>query len=176
MLNWLPEGPNAKPMKIETGSLDYHEATAEIWLHPWGRLTRENTVVEGEIATVKLQDDGKGHKSIRSIEATHAHGTDSYPRRNLQYSADGLHVDFNEDGVAEKIVGEGNARLVYTSDAAETNVTARHVEMDFTVKDKESLLDAGGGGGQRRGNGKAAAGPRTGSFRKRTFCAANSWN
>ena len=140
VLNWLPEGPNAKPMKIETGSLYYHEATAEIWLHPWGRLTRENTVVEGEIATVKLQDDGTGHKSIHSIDATHAHGTDSYPRRNLQYAADGLHVDFDEDGVAEKIVGEGNARLVNTSDAAETTITARHVEMNFDVKDKESVL------------------------------------
>ncbi len=140
VIDWLPEGPNAKPMKIETGSLYYHEAAAEIWLHPWGRMTRENTVVEGEVATIKLQDDGKGHKSIHSIDATNAHGTDSYPRRNLQYAADGLHVDFNAEGVAEKIVGEGNARLVNTSDAAETNITARHVEMDFTVKEKESVL------------------------------------
>ena len=51
-------GPNAKPIKIEAASLSYHEATAGVWLKPWGRLTRENTVVEGNDVMVHLQDDG----------------------------------------------------------------------------------------------------------------------
>ena len=176
VLNWLPEGPNAKPMKIETGSLYYHEATAEIWLHPWGRMTRENTVVEGDVATIKLQDDGKGHKSIHSIDATHAHGSDSYPRRNLQYAADGLHVDFNAEGVAEKIVGEGNARLVNTSDAAETDITARHVEMDFAVKEKESVLTQVAAAGNGVVTEKPLPAPGPGTFAKRIFCAAIKCN
>ena len=46
-LDWKPVGPNAKPMKIEAGTLYYREAESEIWLKPWGRLTRDTTVVEG---------------------------------------------------------------------------------------------------------------------------------
>jgi lipopolysaccharide export system protein LptA len=147
VLDWKPIGPHAKPMKIEAASLYYREADSEIWLKPWGRMTRENTVVEGQDATIKLQDDGDGHKSIHSIDATHAHGSDTYPKRNLKYEADGLHVDFDDDGAVQKIVGEGNARLVDTGDASETTVTARHVELNFTPNDKESVLTAVNGSG-----------------------------
>lgn len=147
MLNWVPIGPHAKPMKIEAGSLYYREVEGEIWLKPWGRMTRENTVVEGQDATVKLQDDGEGHRSIHTIDATHAHGSDTYPKRNLKYEAEGLHVDFDEDGAVQKIVGDGNARLVDTGEASETTVTARHVELNFTPGETESVLTAVSGSG-----------------------------
>jgi lipopolysaccharide export system protein LptA len=146
-LDWAPTGPHAKPMKIEAASLYYREIEAEIWLKPWGRMTRENTVVEGQDATVKLQDDGEGHKSIHSIDATNARGSDTYPKRKLQYEAQGLHVDFNEDGVVQQIVGEGNAKLVDTGEASETTVTANHVELKFTPGEKESVLNAVSGSG-----------------------------
>lgn len=142
VLDWAPVGPHAKPMKIEAGSLYYREADSEIWLKPWGRMTRENTVIEGQDATVKLQDDAEGHKQIRSVEATHAHGSDTYPKRNLKYEADGLRVDFNEDGKVEHVAGDGNAKLVDTGEASETTVTARHVEMRFTPGENESVLSA----------------------------------
>jgi lipopolysaccharide export system protein LptA len=142
VLNWVPVGPHAKPMKIEAASLYYRESDAEIWLKPWGRMTREGTVIEGQDATVKLQDDGEGHKSIRTIDATHAHGSDTEPKRKLQYEADGLKVSFNEDGVVEQIVGEGNARLVDTGETSETTVTSRHVELKFNPGEKESTLTA----------------------------------
>ena len=74
-LHWKPVGPNAKPVKIEAASLAYHEATAEVWLKPWGRLTRESTVVEGNDVVVHLQDD-----VIRKVETTHAHGTRRLPQ------------------------------------------------------------------------------------------------
>ena len=147
-LNWAPIGPNAKPMKIEAGSLYYHEATSEIWLKPWGRMTRDNTMIEGNDATIKLQTDADDRKSIRTIDATNAHGTDAYPKRKLQYAADGLHVDFNDDGDVEHIVGDGNAHLVDTTDASETNVAARHVEMQFAPGEKDSVLTAVSASGQ----------------------------
>jgi lipopolysaccharide export system protein LptA len=146
-LNWAPVGPHAKPMRIEAASLYYREAESEIWLKPWGRMTRENTVVEGQDATVKLQDDGEGRKSIHSIDATHAHGSDTYPTRKLQYEAEGLHVDFNEDGVVQQIVGDGNAKLVDAGEASETTVTAHHVELKFTPDDGESVLNSVNGSG-----------------------------
>ena len=111
-VDWNPPGPNAKPIKIETQRLSYHEAASQIWLNPWGRLTRENTVVEGNDVTVYLQDDDAGHKIIRKIETTHAHGTDDYPNRKLTYSADYLLVDFDDDGAVRKITGSTAARLV----------------------------------------------------------------
>jgi lipopolysaccharide export system protein LptA len=139
-VDWNPPGPNAKPIKIETQRLSYHEAASQIWLNPWGRLTRENTVVEGHDVTVYLQDDDAGHKIIRKIETTHAHGTDDYPNRKLAYSADYLLVDFDDDGAVRKITGSTAARLVSTSEASETTVTADRVEMDFESQNKESIL------------------------------------
>jgi hypothetical protein len=43
-------------MKIESDGLSYHEAKAEIWLTPWGRMTRENTVVQGDQVVVQIED------------------------------------------------------------------------------------------------------------------------
>jgi lipopolysaccharide export system protein LptA len=139
-VDWNPPGPNAKPIKIETQRLSYHEAASQIWLNPWGRLTRENTMVEGNDVTVYLQDDDAGHKIIRKIETTHAHGTDDYPNRKLAYSADYLLVDFDDDGAVRKLTGSTAARLVSTSEASETTVTADRVEMDFEAQNKQSVL------------------------------------
>jgi lipopolysaccharide export system protein LptA len=141
-LEWKTKGPHSKPMLVEGGSLEYHEDTSEVWLKPWGRLTRENTVVEGENAVIHLEDDGSGSKFIRKIEATKAHGSDIYPQRRLQYSADELWTDFNDDGQVQKITAQTNARLVATSDSSETTVTAFHVEMNFVPNDDESVLDS----------------------------------
>jgi len=125
-VDWQPVGPNAKPMKIETPTLSYHEATSEIWLKPWGRMTRENTVIEGNDAILRLDN-----RKIRRVEANHAHGTDDYPNRKLRYAADGLSVDFDDNGKAQKIVGQDNAQLTSTSETSETNVTANRVELTF---------------------------------------------
>jgi lipopolysaccharide export system protein LptA len=134
-VHWQPVGPHAKPMKIEAASLTYHEATSEIWLKPWGRMTRENTVIEGNDAVLHLDN-----RRIRKVDAIHAHGTDDYPNRKLRYQADVLWVDFNDQGKAQKVVGEKNAQLVSTSDASETTVTANLVEMHFEPRGNDNVL------------------------------------
>ena len=139
-LEWKTKGPHSKPMLVEGGSLEYHEDTSEVWLKPWGRLTRDNTVVEGENAVVHLEDDGAGSKFIRKIETTKAHGSDVYPHRKLQYSADELWTDFDDSGQVQKITAQTNARLVATSDSSETTVTAFHVEMNFTPDGDDNVL------------------------------------
>jgi len=132
--------PDVKPMTIEAGNLIYHELTGEVLLSPWGKLTRENTVVEGENPVIKLRD----REYIQQVHATKAHGVDAYPNRNLQYAADDLLMDFDDKGEVRKMTGDGNARLVETSDSSETTVTGGHVEMIFDVQSngakKESLL------------------------------------
>jgi lipopolysaccharide export system protein LptA len=135
LVHWKSAAPDAKPMTIEAGALTYHEATSEIWLKPWGRMTREKTVIEGNDVVVHLRD-----QQVEKIEATHARGNAEYPTRKLQYGADFLLVDFVGNALIQKITGEGNAKLVSTSDSAETTTTGNHVEMYFDAQGKESLL------------------------------------
>jgi len=134
-IDWQPVGPNAKPMKIEAATLSYHESTSEIWLKPWGRMTRENTVVEGNDAVLHLDN-----RKIRRVEATHAHGTDDYPNRKLKYAADELYVDFDDLGKAEKITGQTNAQLTSTSQTSETTISANRVEMNFEPQGDDRVL------------------------------------
>jgi len=158
-VDWKPLGPHAKLMKIEAGSLQYRETESQIWLNPWGRLTRENTVVEGQDVTVHLEENSAGHKVIRKIDTTKAHGSDSYPNRKLQYSAGALWVEFNDEGQVEKIIAQTNAQLVSTSETAETDVTADHVEMNFTAQNGDSVLSSVNTSGNSVVTSKPVAGP-----------------
>ena len=144
-LDWKPVGPHAKPMKIEAGTLYYREAENEIWLKPWGRMTRDTTVIEGQDATIKLQDvpgenPDQKKKALHTIDAMKAHGSDTYPKRKLNYAAEHLLMTFNEDGETEKVQGDGGAQLVSTSESAETSVAAQHVDLTFDTQSDESVL------------------------------------
>lgn len=125
-LHWFPPGPHAKPMKIEAGQVVYRENLAGIWLTPWARLTRGNTVVEAGETVIALQDG-----SIHHVDAQKAHGTDAYPSRKLQYGADHLTVDYGDTGEVEKITGEGNARLVSDSEGSQVTATGDRVDLQF---------------------------------------------
>lgn len=135
-VHYTPDSPNAKRMTIQAGGLMYREENSDISLSPWGRLIRENMTVEGENPVIQLQD----HKEIRHVHATHAHGSDELTARKVQYAADELWMDFNEHGEVENITAQGNARLVSTSESAETTVTGNHVDLAFQVQNHESLL------------------------------------
>jgi lipopolysaccharide export system protein LptA len=139
-VDWKPIGPHAKLMKIEAGSLEYRESENQILLTPWGRMTRENTVVEGENPVIHLQDDGHGNKILSSIQTTKAHGTDNYPNRKLQYGADQLWMAFDEDGQVSRITAQGNANLTNTAQASETDVQANHVDMVFEPGESQSTM------------------------------------
>jgi len=134
-INWHPPKPGVKPALIQAASLSYHESTSEIWLKPWGRVVREGSTVEGTDAVIKLENH-----AIRRLTALQAHGTEEAPKRKLRYAADILDVQFNENGVAEKVVGNQHADLVSTTDAAETNVNAAHVELALDPQGHDSIL------------------------------------
>jgi lipopolysaccharide export system protein LptA len=134
-LHWDPPGPHAKPMKIEAGQVIYRENLAGIWLLPWARLTRDNTIVEAGETVIALED-GK----IHHVDAQKAHGTDAYPSRKLQYGADHLTVDYGDTGEVEKITGEGNARLVSDSEGSQITATGDRVDLQFADSNGESAL------------------------------------
>ncbi|HEX3875699.1 MAG TPA: LptA/OstA family protein [Bryobacteraceae bacterium] len=142
--------PEMKAMTIEGGSLTYNELSGEVRLAPWGKFTRENTVVEGENPIIKLRN----REYIQQVHATHARGTDTYPTRKLQYSADDMMMDFDEKGEIQKITGEGNGHLLNTGDTAVTTVDGNHVEMNFSVVKKESLLTRVAASGQASAEAK----------------------
>ena len=135
VLHWNAAGPRAKPMKVEAGDVTYKEAESKIWLLPWARLTRGPTLLETAAAVVTLVDG-----DIRRIESVKAHGTDRYPGRTLEYTANELWADFAETGEVSKITGFSGARLLSTSETAATTVTSDRVEMEFTETGGESTL------------------------------------
>ncbi len=135
-LHWRGRGPESKPMKIETGELAYREHESKVFLKQWARLTREDGVLEAAGDTLVLLKDG----AIQRVEAKQAHGSDRQPGRQLEYAAGRLYMDFTPEGEAEKITGDGSARLVSTSDAGRTTMTGDRVEMAFDVSSGESVL------------------------------------
>ena len=141
VVDWQAASPHAKPLHIEAPSLRYLESAAEIDLLPTGRMTRDELTFEGEKPTIRLRDDGQGHKFIQEIDAEHAHGADETPGKQLKYAAERVWVFYNDDHLIERIVVEGNAAMTSTSDTSETQVNANHVEMYFNPHDKESQLD-----------------------------------
>jgi lipopolysaccharide export system protein LptA len=141
VVDWQAASPNAKPLHIEAPSLHYLESAGEIDLLPTGRMTRDELTFEGEKPTIRLRDDGQGHKYIQEIDAEHAKGADETPGKHLKYAADKVWVFYNDDHLIERIVVEGNAAMTSTSDTSETQVNANHVEMYFNPHDKESQLD-----------------------------------
>jgi lipopolysaccharide export system protein LptA len=138
-VNWKPQGPSAKALKVEASSLTYHEATSEIWLKPWGRVTRDQSVLEGYDDIIRLAEAGD-RRYVRQIEANKAKGSDRYPKRKLKYSADSLWVDFDENGETQKITGAGNAQLLSTADTSETSIKAYSVDLHFRPEGNESVL------------------------------------
>ena len=134
-VNWKAPGPHARPMKVEAGELNYQEGSGKIWLSPRARLTRDNTVVETETAVVTLENG-----AIRAVDASKGHGTDSYPNRKLEYSADQIWLNFSEKGVVERVSGEPNAHVVNTSETSVTTMNADHVDLEFSDANGESML------------------------------------
>jgi lipopolysaccharide export system protein LptA len=134
-VHWHPPKPGVKPALIESASLSYHETTSEIWLKPWGRVTRDKTVVEGTDAVIKLEQ-----QVIRRMTAIQAHGTQEAPNRKVAYAADELEVDFNDDGVAEKVIANKHAALESTSASSETKVTGDNVVLALTPEGSDAVL------------------------------------
>jgi lipopolysaccharide export system protein LptA len=135
VVNLRGNGPPSMPMKIETGQLSWNESTGVLLLSPWSRLTRDQTVVEAGQSTVQLM----GH-DIKTIDAVKGHGTDKRPGRQIEYSADTIHVTYNDARAIDKITGTGSARLVAHDATSDTTITGNRVDLGFVEHDGENVL------------------------------------
>ena len=134
-IHYQPQGPGARPMTIEAGGLVFHENNQTIELPPWGKLTREGTVVEGDAPLIQLQNH-----QIRNVHAFHARGTEDNDSRQISYSATELFMDCNDHGQVEHIAAVDNARLVSNAPTSQTTVTGDRVDLNFEVRDNRSIL------------------------------------
>jgi lipopolysaccharide export system protein LptA len=139
-IDWKAATPESKELLIEAPSLYYHEASQQIDMAPSGKLTRDGAIFEGDTPVIHMQDDGQGHRTIKEVDASKAHGTEVQPNRKLDYSADKVWVDYNEKGKVRKIAGEGNSRVVSTAEYSETTATANRVDLFFDAGQKDSVL------------------------------------
>jgi lipopolysaccharide export system protein LptA len=139
-IDWKAATPESKELHIEAPSLYYHEASQQIDMVPNGKLTRDGATFEGDTPVIHMQDDGQGHRTIKEVDASKAHGTEVQPNRKLDYSADKVWVDYNEKGKVKKIAGEGNSRVVSTAEYSETTAAANRVDLFFDPGQKDSVL------------------------------------
>jgi lipopolysaccharide export system protein LptC len=82
-IDWKAATPESKDLHIEAPSLYYHEASQQIDMVPNGRLTRDGAIFEGDTPVIHMQDDGQGHRTIKEVDASKAHGTEVQPNRKL---------------------------------------------------------------------------------------------
>jgi lipopolysaccharide export system protein LptA len=89
-----------------------------------------------------------------TVDAAQAKGIDNRPGREVEYSADMIHIHYVE-GVAEKINGVGNARLVSHGKGSDTTMTGNSVDLFFNTESGDSELSTA----IARGNGMVESKP-----------------
>jgi lipopolysaccharide export system protein LptA len=135
VVNLRGKDGDGMPMKVEAGQLSWNELNGTLLLMPWSRLTRDQTIVDAGQSTVLL----KNH-DIDWIDALQGHGTDKRPGRHIEYSADTIHVTYNDAHAIDKITGTGNAKLVAHGDTSDTTITGDRVDLGFVEHDGENVL------------------------------------
>ncbi len=135
----------AKTMQVQAGEALYKELESKVYLKPWAKLTRESLVLNAQDSIVMLE---KG--IVRQVDATRAVGTDQQKGRSLEFGADSLRLMFNAKGQAEKVEGNGTARLASTNDRERTVMNARRVELNFAATQKDSTLERAFAQGEAR--------------------------
>jgi lipopolysaccharide export system protein LptA len=122
-------------MKIETAQLNYNERNATVFLTPWSKLTRDTLTMNAGPATVTLSDG-----NLKQVDTTQAKGVDQRPGRNLEFSANQLIVEFNDNNQIQKMTGVDQARVVSHGDTSQTTITSDRVVMDFETTESDSIL------------------------------------
>lgn len=134
-LVWRGNAPGAVPMKVEAGNAVYKELESKVYLSPWSKLTRDTLTMSGGPAVVTLAD-----QRIQLVEAQNAKGIDNQPGRRLEYSADQLAMNLDDNGQANHIVGDRNAHLTSTAQSGVTRVNADRVDLVLFAANRSSVL------------------------------------
>ncbi len=128
-LDWFGNGPPEDSMHIEAGELRYEENHGKVFLWPWSRLKRKNTVINAANSEVTL-DQGV----LKEVDSLNAKGVDREETRQVEYGGDKLVALFNDNGDMTQITAEPNAHLLSTDKFAKTAVTAKQAVLSFNVE------------------------------------------
>ena len=145
-----------KPMHVETPNLVYKETAQVVWLLPTAKMIHGETVVDAAGAAIVNLKDGE----VTSIDAQKAHGVNTYPKRTVDYYADSVHVDYDDQGTIKKIVGMGHGKLNSLTSVSDTSMTADAVFMDFVNDDGEAVLTHTAGNGHAEVESKPLPDPK----------------
>jgi len=135
VLLWRGKEPGAVPMKVEAGNAVYKELESKVYLAPWSKLTRETLTMSGAASVVTLAND-----RIQLVEAQSAKGIDDQPSRRLEFAADHLAMNFDENGQVNHIEGNDHGHLTSTAQSGVTNVNADRVDLVLADTNKNSVL------------------------------------
>jgi lipopolysaccharide export system protein LptA len=122
-------------MKIEAGNAVYKELESKVYLSPWSKLTRDTLTMDGGPAVVTLAD-----QRIQLVEAVNAKGIDDQPGRRLEFSADQIAMNFDDNGQVNHILGDRNAHLTSTAPSGVTQVNSDRVDLVLSTTDRNSIL------------------------------------
>src|SRR5580658_7912427 len=137
-MTWRGTDPDTIPMKIETDQLNYKERDGKVFLTPWSRLNRDTLMLNAGPAIVTVDH----HGNIQLVQTTQAKGTDLRPGRNLDFAANQLALDFNENNQIQKITGVDQAHVVSSGETSLTTITSDRVVMAFETTSTDSILKA----------------------------------
>jgi lipopolysaccharide export system protein LptA len=136
LLHWKPKDAKAEPIEVESDDVRYREMESKVYFSPWSKMRKGAFTLDAAASEVNLE---KG--VIRHVLALEARGTDKTPKRQVDYAAKTLNVDFNPKGQVEKVIAEDDAKLNTIGDSGKTNTAARRLDLFFVINEKESLLD-----------------------------------
>ena len=137
VLNLKGKTPGSKEMKVEAGELEWNETLGILVMQPWSRLTRDQAVIDAAKSTVKIEDN-----AIEWIEAANGRGVDKTPSRDLDYSADTLHVTYDENGEIQAVAATGHAKVVARGVTSVTTVGGDQVLLAFAAVKGDTVLTA----------------------------------
>ena len=135
-LRWQPKDATQQAIEVESDQVRYQEKEAKVFLAPWSKMHKAGFSLEAASSEVTLE---KG--VIRHVLALEARGTDKTPKRQVEYAAKTLNVNFTPEGHVEKVIAEDEAKLNTRGDNGKTNTTARRIDLFFQISEKESVLE-----------------------------------
>lgn len=135
VVNLRGKGPNGMPMKIESAQLAWNEITGQLHMFKWSRLTRDQTKIDATESTVMLKDN-----QVDTIDAYSVNGTDQRPGKQMAYSADTAHVQYDDNHQIQLITGAGHAKLVEHGAGSDTTIAGDKVDLGFVDSKGQSVL------------------------------------
>jgi lipopolysaccharide export system protein LptA len=131
-MDWVGDGPVENKMHVEAGDLVYKELEQKIYLSPWSKMQRQTLTILAQGSIVTLED-----QRLHQIDSEHPVGTDDRDGRKVEFRSEQMTALFNEDGDLVQVLGNRNAQVTSSNDAARTTLTGDKADLRFALDTDE---------------------------------------